>query len=385
MQTICLNMIVKNEASIIANLLKSVKDVIDYYVIVDTGSNDDTPEVIKKIMDEYKIDGEIHHEKWVNFGINRQQALDKAIGKADYALIIDADEEIKYTDIKEIKSLTDEGYYLKQYFGGIEYFLPKLIKIRDNTCKWKWVGAVHEYLYSPNESIIKKRLDEEILHIISHCHIGNRSTCCTTQEKYLKDAKLLLDHHKEHPDDPRTVFYLAQSYRDAQQFEESIKWYEKRSKMGGWNEEVYLSLYSITQCKGRMGKYNFENEILYDLLKAWNYRKCRLEALFNIVNTYRLNGSFKEAFAYGMLGFGIEKSTDLLFVNKAINDYRFIDEVAISAFYCGHYEIAKFLGKKILKEKLYPPHEEERLKKNLQYSLDKLYEIEKSKKEIISI
>ena len=39
MQTICLNMIVKNEASIIATLLKSVKDVINYYVIVDTGSN----------------------------------------------------------------------------------------------------------------------------------------------------------------------------------------------------------------------------------------------------------------------------------------------------------------------------------------------------------
>jgi glycosyltransferase involved in cell wall biosynthesis len=67
MKTICLNMIVKNEAPIIANLLKSVKDVIDYYVIVDTGSDDGTPEVIKKIMDEYNIDGEIHHEEWVNF------------------------------------------------------------------------------------------------------------------------------------------------------------------------------------------------------------------------------------------------------------------------------------------------------------------------------
>ena len=103
MQTICLNMIVKNEAPIIANLLKSVKDVIDYYIIVDTGSNDGTPEIIKKIMDEYKIDGEIHHEKWINFGINRQQALDKAIGKADYALIIDADEEIKYDRYKRSK------------------------------------------------------------------------------------------------------------------------------------------------------------------------------------------------------------------------------------------------------------------------------------------
>lgn len=385
MKTICLNMIVKNEAPIIANLLKSVKDVVDYYVIVDTGSDDGTPEVIKKIMDEYNIDGEIHHEEWVNFGFNRQQALDKSIGKADYALIIDADEEIKYSDINTIKNLTKEAYYIKQFFGGIEYFLPKLVKIRDNSCGWKWVGAVHEYLHSPNNKVTKNKLDEKILHIISHCHIGNRSTSCTIEEKYLKDAKLLLSETEKHPNDPRTVFYLAQSYRDAQKFEESIKWYKKRVEMGGWEEEVYISLYNIAMCKIRMKKYDFETVILFDLLKAFNYRKSRLEALFIIVNTYRLNGAFREAFSYGMLGFGLDKPTDLLFVEKRVHNFGLIDELAISAFYCGHYEIAKELGEKILREKKYPATDELRLKKNLQFSLDKLEEQRNTKKEIISV
>ena len=47
-QKICLNMIVKNESAIIGNTLKNLikKIKIDYYVISDTGSTDNTVEII---------------------------------------------------------------------------------------------------------------------------------------------------------------------------------------------------------------------------------------------------------------------------------------------------------------------------------------------------
>ena len=51
--TICLNMIVKNETKNIKRLFKSLYDEIDYYVIHDTGSTDGTPEFIKKMMNSY--------------------------------------------------------------------------------------------------------------------------------------------------------------------------------------------------------------------------------------------------------------------------------------------------------------------------------------------
>lgn len=44
---ICLNMIVKNETPVLGRLFASVKDIISYYVIVDTGSTDGTPDFIK--------------------------------------------------------------------------------------------------------------------------------------------------------------------------------------------------------------------------------------------------------------------------------------------------------------------------------------------------
>ena len=55
------------------NLFKSLYKVIDYYVIHDTGSTDGTPEMIKEIMDNYDISGEVFEEEWVDFGINRKK------------------------------------------------------------------------------------------------------------------------------------------------------------------------------------------------------------------------------------------------------------------------------------------------------------------------
>ena len=69
MPTICLNMIVKNEESVLPRCLNSVKDLIDYWVIVDTGSTDRT----KEILEEFKsvVPGEYYSRPWVDYAHNR--------------------------------------------------------------------------------------------------------------------------------------------------------------------------------------------------------------------------------------------------------------------------------------------------------------------------
>src|ERR1051325_6841564 len=104
---ICLNMIVKNETKVLPRLFRSVKDYIDYYVIVDTGSTDDTIALIRREMSGYGIDGGGHERPWVSVGVNRQQALALAVAadKSDWLLFIDADEELGVSDPKFYEKL----------------------------------------------------------------------------------------------------------------------------------------------------------------------------------------------------------------------------------------------------------------------------------------
>ena len=121
---ICLNMIVRNEAKNIKRLLNSVKDSIDYYVICDTGSTDDTPKIIEETMQGYGIPGEIHYHDWKNFGHNRTLALYAATlalfekrHDCDRILVIDADEIIVLDKGKIIEKgthislLKNKGFY----------------------------------------------------------------------------------------------------------------------------------------------------------------------------------------------------------------------------------------------------------------------------------
>ena len=73
MKTLCLVMIVKNEAAVIARCLDSVRHLISSWVICDTGSEDSTREIIREHL--RGIPGELHQDTWVHFGHNRTLAV----------------------------------------------------------------------------------------------------------------------------------------------------------------------------------------------------------------------------------------------------------------------------------------------------------------------
>jgi len=68
-QSICLNMIVKDESHIIEETLKNILENIelDYWVISDTGSTDNTQDIIQKFFKNKNIPGELHQDEWKDF------------------------------------------------------------------------------------------------------------------------------------------------------------------------------------------------------------------------------------------------------------------------------------------------------------------------------
>ena len=146
---ICLNMIVKNESQVIIRLLSSVITIIDTYCICDTGSTDNTIELIKNFFEEHDIEGKIIQEPFKDFGYNRSFALKAAAGMSDYAILLDADMilEIKQFD-KSILSQADAFCLLQ---GSVDVYYQNMRIVRNNNT-FTYLGVTHEYVSTPPDN-----------------------------------------------------------------------------------------------------------------------------------------------------------------------------------------------------------------------------------------
>jgi glycosyltransferase involved in cell wall biosynthesis len=357
--TICLSMIVKNETHIIKKCLESVKPIINYWVIVDTGSTDGTQELVKEILKD--IPGELHQEEWKNFGYNKTQALELAQGKADYTLTMDADDYLEILPEAYELQLTKDAYYLTIHYSNLMYDRLQIFKSSD---QWKYVGVLHEY----PECSGKKNYGhcKEIIYHVDGT-LGNRSS---DPLKYLKDAIILEEGLIDEPNNSRYVFYLAQSYRDARKFQLAYDNYKKRAEMGGWEEEVFYSLYQMATLLEKMKAE--DSKIIEAYLNAYQYRSCRVEPLHQLAVFYRKKNEYQLAFLFAEKGKNIPLPNDLLFLEKNFYQWKMLDEYAVAASWIGKYKECQQTNILLLEKKNIPKNDYDRIKKNLEWVNDKL-------------
>jgi glycosyltransferase involved in cell wall biosynthesis len=368
--SICLVMIVKNESNVIRRCIDSVRDYINHWVIVDTGSTDGTQQLIKDIMAEYNIPGELHERPWVDFGHNRTESLQYSKGKSDYRLVIDADDVLVVEEGKNpFLDLTKDSYKIKIRLNSLAYYRTQLVRGDQD---WKYVGVLHEYISGPTDV----RIEEEFLEYTEmHASVSGHNRDIKGKEKYHNDAltfeRALITTPKEDlPIDleRRYVFYQAQSYRDAGMFERSIEAYQRRSDLGGWAEEVYISKYWIARQKQSMGKP--DNEIIDAYLQAWEYRPNRLEALYHLIKFLGSKKRYALAFALSSIGMKTGPCSDILFVEDDIWKWRMPDEYSVLAYYNGNAQEAYNTTEIIIKSSVFntlPPMEKDRVMKNMDF------------------
>ena len=101
MPKICLNMIVKNESKIITRFFDSVLPFIDGYCICDTGSSDNTKDIIRTYFEKKELPGKIVEKDFVDFSTNRNFALQAchSMKDMDYVLLLDADMKLMFGKI----------------------------------------------------------------------------------------------------------------------------------------------------------------------------------------------------------------------------------------------------------------------------------------------
>jgi glycosyltransferase involved in cell wall biosynthesis len=324
-------MIVRNEEHVIERALRSALRYLDCWVIVDTGSTDRTMDIIRATTAELGSPGFLYQSAWENFGAARTQALQRAAAHMDFAWMLDADDSIERDaeslPVQAVLAADVPGYYVAIKYAGMAMRRVQLFNLAFG---WSYVGAVHEY---PTAAEAARCGTLPGFYQIARTE-GARSR---DPLKYAKDAGLLYAEYAS-AKTPRTVFYLAQSCRDAGDAEGARRYYGEYVAMpGAWVEEKYVSYFNLAQ---------LSSDVALKLKHTWAAQEAlprRRDAVYRLLLTARVNNAFsQELYAMG-LAFApppgepaaAAPSEHLFFL--LFEAWQYYDELSIAAYWSGHH------------------------------------------------
>lgn len=200
-------MIVKNEESNIKKCLESVQKVVDEIIIVDTGSTDNTIEIIKKFPDV-----KLFHFVWDNdFSKARNYSLEKANG--DYCLVLDADEFMINGNRDELKTIMKNGQIGRinivsdfQKDGQIVQSKSYVTRFFPRSCRFS--GTIHEQITCNLPRV-------EMEFTVGHLGYLNKN-------KGERNIPLLIMELEKNPLDSYYLFQLGKEYRIKGDFQQSL-------------------------------------------------------------------------------------------------------------------------------------------------------------------
>jgi len=330
---ITLVMIVRNESAVIERCLESVKPLLARWLIVDTGSTDDTIEKIENALSD--LPGTVHQRQWVNFGYNRTEALALARGVGSHLLLIDADMTLRIEG--ELPALSADAYELR-HDSDPACWNPRLLR---SDREWSFVGRTHEYLNCATP-FSSGRLPQLIID--DHADGGSRS------DKFERDRVFLGQTIAENPEDLRALFYLALTLRDLGESDAAISMFRHRAALGGWDQEVFYCLYQI----GVLQIASEPNSAILQLLAAWNYRPSRAEPLLELARLHRQRSEYALSALYASTGLSLPPSSDSAFVHGEAHAWALRFEYAIARYHQGFFADALALNDQLLRDGVPP-------------------------------
>ena len=165
-----------------------------------------------------------------------------------------------------------------------------------------------------------------------------------------------------------TLFYLAQSWRDAGDLELALRYYQRRFDMeAGWADERWFSLYQVARIKQRLG--HAPEAILQAFLDAWEFMPDRAEPLYRAAMIHQGKRSFRQSHllldrARQLPRPGMER----LFVETDLYDIHIPMEFAVAAFYVGDHSAAISANRWLLNGTALTPELRAHIQQNLAFS-----------------
>lgn len=253
MITISLCMIVKNEEDVIDRCLKSVADLVDEIIIVDTGSTDRTKEIAGNYTKQ------VYDFEWIDdFAAARNFSFSKS--KCSYSMWLDADDVMLEDDRKAFMQLKEEteastDVVMMRYNTGFDakgnvtfsYYRERIIK---NNVGMQWASAVHEVIATMGRVIY------------SECAVTHRKMHPSDPDRNLLIFEKLIEKGRKL--DPRQQFYYGRELYYHKRFADAIRVFEAfLEEDAGWVENKIDACKHCSYCQYGLGHDNDAVQALF--------------------------------------------------------------------------------------------------------------------------
>jgi hypothetical protein len=292
---------VKNAGPQFEEMLIKNLPIIDRWTILDTGSTDETINIINRVL-VGKKKGNLYQEPFINFCDSRNRLLELASYSCKYDIMLDD----TYVVEGDLRSFLNE-------IRGDQYSNSFTLFIKSNDTKYgsnriiktnlglHYVYKIHEVITDKNNINIVIPENRAIINDYRFDYMEKR-----TQERKQLDLQLLYEELEENYQNPRTYYYLAQTYNLLEQYDKSYEYFLKRAEFinAGFLQERVDAVFEAARIA------NFK------LYKPWSeclslYEKCskidesRPESFYFIGIHYYLENDYKKAYPYFKKGFEI--------------------------------------------------------------------------------
>jgi glycosyltransferase involved in cell wall biosynthesis len=363
-------LMIKNEAtSIQATLSSYVAGGLNHFFIFDTGSTDNTIALVEDYFKQYSVIATIRQEPFIDFAQSRNRALELAedcFSDAVFFLMPDAEWHLRYPAelIRFCESERQQRtplYLVSITMNAINFTTARLFRVSE---RLRFEGVVHEV---PNRLAEVKVPDPVCFQVVS-----TQQGIAKSKQRWEQDLVLLSAVLECQTDDPRTVFYLAQTYECLERLEEAYQLYQQRSQLVGWDEENFITFFRLGCLAERLTQQEGSG-VTWDaamnyFLQAFALRPQRIEPLVKIANHYWPTNPqacylfIKQAYDSSY------PAEDRLFIEKEMYDYDRYEIMSRCAWYMGAYALGAKATEKALMVRPNTPH----LCRNLELYQEKL-------------
>ena len=295
-----LAVIVKNGGKEFENMLKDNIDLFDRWTILDTGSTDNTIDIIKNTL-EGKKEGKLFQEPFINFKESRNRCLDFCRTDCKFIIMLDDTYSVK-GELRNFLNVVRGDQFATSYSMYIQsddtqYASNRIIKSESGL---RYIYKIHEVIQEKNNTNVCIPFENSYIFDNRSKYMEKR----TMDRKYY-DLKLLFEMVDEDPDNPRHLYYIAQTYNLLEKFDFAFDFFIKRAeKSNGFIQEQIDSYFEAARLANF--KLNKNWETCFELyMKSYNLDKSRPDSMYFIGIHFYFEKDFQKAFEYFKKAFQI--------------------------------------------------------------------------------